>query len=130
MGKASLVGPDYVTSTQIMEALDAASLGIKVAVWMHPDEYNDWRLFLASPRLDKAHRDPTSSEFEVVHDAFEKAGIPPEDWPSLMIRPMSDRTVKEFRKRYAKFPLAEGWRIGPQSFGDRFIDDGVIYRVR
>ena len=125
MVKALLVGPDNISGNQILEALDAADLDVKVAAYMYPDEYQDWRLFLASPKLDKSEH-----EYGAVHDAFRNAGIPFDYWPTLMIRNMSDPTVRELRQRFRKDSNAEGRRIGGHSIGGRFIEDGIIYRVR
>ena len=125
MVKAPLVGPDALTRQQILDALDAAALNVKVAVYLYADEYEDWRLFLASPLLDKL-------EYKngPVHKAFEKAGMSISHEPTLMILPMSDPFIRELRKTWGKSPYAEGRRIGPESIGGRFIEDGIIYRVK
>lgn len=126
MDKAPLVEPDYRTGVEFLDALDNANLDVKVALWVYPTEYEEWRLLLASPVLDANF----SEQYGLIFDGFGAAGIPISHQPSLLVLKMSDPAVKELRRTYRKLKDAEGTRIGPQSFGGRFIEDGIIYRIQ
>jgi hypothetical protein len=43
---------------------------------------------------------------------------------------MSDKTIREMRKMYSKSKKLEGRNIGYQSFGDRFIEEAIAYRIK
>lgn len=111
---------------EFLEALDDANLGVKVALLAYPTEYDEWRLLLASPVLDN----DIGGQIGLVIDAFSNAGIMITDPPSLLILKMSDPFIKELRRTFRKVKDPEGRRVGPQSFGHRFIEDGIIYRIR
>jgi hypothetical protein len=125
MVKGLLVMPDFVLGTKYLKALDDAGLAIKVAALVYTDRYQDWRLLLASPQIDKRF----GEGIKMVLDAFDNAGVVREVHTPLMIRKMSDPMIRELRQ-YRKLPDAEGFRIGPQGFGNEFIEDGIIYRVK
>ncbi len=115
------MGPDLV------RALDASNLSINVAMWAFASEYEDWRFLLASKRLDEVeHREA----YGLVYEAIEAAGIPYERTPTLWVMEMSDRTIRDLRRQYAKRKLREGTQIGNQVFGDRFFEAGIVYRIR
>jgi len=124
--KAPLVEPDLRTGVEFLEALDEAKLDVRVALWVYPAEYEEWRLFLASPVFDE----DISEQYGLVRNAFRTAGIPIEHQPSLMIRKMSDPFVKELRRTYLKWKHLEGERMGSRSFGGIWIEEGIIYRIR
>ena len=52
MDKTALVSIDIETGAEILRALDRAGLKISVAVWALLAEYQEWRLMLASRKLD------------------------------------------------------------------------------
>jgi hypothetical protein len=43
---------------------------------------------------------------------------------------MKERFVRELRARYSKTEDTEGRRIDRQTIGDRYVEDGILYRVR
>jgi hypothetical protein len=128
MDKTVLVVRDLANGTEILDALDRANLGIRVAIWAYLNEYPDWRLVLASPRFDQS--DDLRDAFGLVNDALEAAGIPEEKQPSIIILKMSDKTIRDLRKMYAKWKGVEGRNIGNQLYGDRFIEEAIAYRVK
>lgn len=127
MDKAALVTIDLAKGTEWLKALDDSDLGVSVAIWVYLPEYENWRFVLSSRRLD-AVRLPKA--YGLVHDAFDRAGFPLERTPTLLILPMKDPFIRELRRTYGKAKTMEGRRIGGQLFGDRFIEDGVAYRIR
>jgi hypothetical protein len=127
MDKTILVVRDLAIGKQIMEALDRAKLGISVALWAYLAEYQDWRLVLASKRFDEIG---LREAFGLVNQALDAAGIPNRDQPSIVILKMTDKTIKDLRKTYAKFKNMEGDHIGNQLHGDRFIEEAIVYRIK
>jgi hypothetical protein len=127
MDKAALVTIDLAKGTEWLKALDDSDLGISVALWVYLTEYENWRFALSSRRLDSLQ---PSKAYGAVHVAFEQAGIPLRQTPSLLILPMKDTFIRELRRVFGKTKSVEGMRLGGQLFGDRFIEDGIAYRIR
>ncbi len=128
MDKTVLVVRDLANGTEILQALDAANLAIRVALWAYLSEYPDWRLVLASPRFDES--DDLRDAFGLVNDALEAAGIPDEKQPPIVILRMSDKTIRDLRKMYGKWKGVEGRNIGNQLYGNRFIEEAIAYRIK
>jgi hypothetical protein len=127
LDKATLVGADFRTGLELVQALDRSSLSISVALWLYSPEYEDWRFVLASRRLDAAE---PSEAYGLVHDGLTAAGISLEQTPSLLILKMSDPFIRALRRLYAKAKSVEGMRLGGQLIGDRFVGDALVYRIR
>jgi hypothetical protein len=71
-----------------------------------------------------------SEAYGLVHDALSADGIGVRQTPTLMILRMSDPFIRDLRRMYSKSKDVEGMRIGLQLFGDRFVEDGLVYRIR
>ena len=127
MVKTILLDSDLALGSRIVEWLDQADLAIKVAAWLYLEDYEDWRFALASPRLDAAGGAPA---YGLVNDALKAAGLPITKRPALLIYGMKERFLKELRAEYSKIEDPEGVRIGSRRFGARWVEDGVLYRVR
>src|ERR1700730_7488633 len=127
VGKAPLVTIDLAKGTEWLKGLDDSGLGVLVALWVYLSEYEDWRFVLASRHLDALKG---TKAYGAVHDAFERAGFSLEETPSLLILPMKDPFIRELRRTYGKARIVERRRLGGQLFGDRFIEDGIAYRIR
>ena len=50
-------------------------------------------------------------------------------YPPIMILPMTDPFIKQVRRLYGKSKGVEGINIGLQLIGDRFVQDGYLYRI-
>jgi hypothetical protein len=127
MDKTVLVVRDLANAAEILAALDRANLDIRVAVWAYLDEYPDWWLILASPRFDEGEIGDALGQ---VSDALKAAGIAYEKEPPIKILKMSDKTIRDMRKMYSKSKELEGRNIGYQSFGNRFIEEAIAYRIK
>jgi hypothetical protein len=68
--------------------------------------------------------------YGLVHDALEKAGVTLRETPTLFILGMNDPFIRELRRAFAKSKSVEGMRPGNQLFGDGFIEDSIVYRIR
>ena len=127
MAKTLLVAVDFAAGLKVLEALDRSTLSIKVALWAYFGDYEEWRFALASPHLDpiigpKAYR--------LVHETLEAAGISYEQTPPLMIFKMSDAFIRDLRRQFAKKRAVEGMHLGLQTFGNRWVEDSLVYRIR
>jgi len=123
MDHTLLVSVHVPVGAEILRALDAASLNIKVAAWMVLPEYEDWRLILASPTFDEAG---ISEAYGLINKALDRGEIPVARQPLFMTLPMTDPTIRELRRRKARH--MEGVRLGGM-IGGRFIEDGYVYRI-
>ena len=126
MDKAAFVNVDIERGAEILRALDEADLNVKVVLWLHLPEYEDWRLVLASRSFDAA--DPREA-YGLVHKALDAAGFPIEHTPALLILPMNDPSIRDLRRIFGKAKSVLGMRLGGQMIGDRFIEDGYAYRI-
>jgi hypothetical protein len=126
MGQALLVSIDLDTGTEILRILDEASLKVSVALWVLLEEYTDWRLLLASRRLDAAG--PLEAH-GIVNDALRAAAFPIENKPSILILPMTDPTVRSLRRIFGKTKSVAGMRLGGQQIGNRWVEDAYVFRI-
>jgi hypothetical protein len=125
MVKAALVGMDVEKGSRIVKILNDAGLQVKVALWAFLSEYDEWLLILSSAKFDAESR----GGYGLYHEALEAAGIGVEETPFTMILSTKDRFIRELRKKFAKAKRVEGARIYVQSIGDRFVDEGFLYRA-
>lgn len=124
MVKAVLVSIDLERGAEVLQLLDAAQLQIKVAVWLFSPDHENWFLVLASRQLDGSRQ-----AYGVVNEALREAGYPIEKKPSMMILPMSDPFIRDLRKRFSKAENVEGMRLGLQTIGNWFVEEGYVYRI-
>jgi hypothetical protein len=124
MVKTALVATDLAIGPRVLAALDSAGLSISVAIWLYPEEYEDWRFVLASRGLDAAS---PAGAYGLVHDALDQAGIPYVLHPTLMILAMKDPFIQALRQKFGKAKSVEGMRLGLQTIGDRYVEDAVVY---
>jgi len=126
MAQALLVSLDLDRGSEITRILDTAGLKVSVALWAVLGEYGDWRLLIASRRLDAVTQ---LEAYGLVDDALRAAGFPSEQRPSIVILPMTDPTVRELRRIFGKAKTVEGMRLGGQQIGKRWVEDAYVYRV-
>ena len=122
-----MVGLDISVGQDVVRALDNAGVKLSVAVWAELPDYVDWRLVLAGPGFDAVGLE---GYYRLLHKALAQAGFPPSNRPLTRIFPMSDPFIKALRRKYTKYKdIVEGHRIRYAMTGDRFIEDGYIYRI-
>ena len=90
-------------------------------------EYEDWRYVLASRSLDEAG---LVGGYRLVHNALEAAGIPYALTPPLMILKMNDPFIKALRRMFGKTKSVEGQRLDLYTIGNRYVEDGLVYRIK
>jgi len=126
MGQALLVNVDLDAGAEILRILDKAGVKVNVTLWVNLEEYSDWRLLMSSRQFDAVGRHKAAG---LVFDALDAAGFPVEKTMSILILPMTDPTVRALRRIFGKAKSVAGMRIGGQQFGNRWVEDGYVYRV-
>jgi hypothetical protein len=126
MDKAALVSIDIETGAEILRALDKADLKVKVAAWFQLPEYGDWRLVLASRGFDVPD---LRDAYGLIRKALEAEGFPIERRPTILVMRTSEPLIRDLRRIFGKTKSVEGMRLGGQTIGDRFIEDGYVYRI-
>jgi hypothetical protein len=126
MGQALLVSIDLDAGAEILRIVEHSGVKVNVALWVKLEEYSSWRLLLSSRQLDAAGK-----ASGLVFDALVAANFPVERTPAILILPMTDPTIRALRRYFGKTKglAAEGTRIGGQQFGNRWVEDGYVYRV-
>jgi hypothetical protein len=127
MDKTALVSFDIESGKEVVEALDRAGKAPKVALWAKLPEYEDWRLIIASDRLNQTG---SLYGYSQLNSALEQAGITLRKRPSILVRPMGKPFIKALRETFAKAADVYGMRLGGQTFGDQFLEDAFVYRIR
>ena len=126
MAKALLVNLDLDAGLDVLRALDAAEVPVKVALWAFLEEYEDWRLILASPKFDAVG---IPEGFGIIRKATDAAGITIDRTPALVPMRMNSPFIRELRRLFGKAKSVDGMRLGGQTIGGRYLEDAYVYRV-
>jgi hypothetical protein len=124
---ATLVSFDIESGQKVIDALDADGKNPNVALWAKIPDYEDWRLILASDRLDQSS---SFSGYTEINEAIRKAGIPIHRKPSIFLRSMDKPFIQALRRTFASTADTYGMRLGGQMFGDQYLEDAFVYRIR
>jgi hypothetical protein len=127
MGTAALVSFDIENGQSVIKALDDDGKDPNVALWAKLPDYENWRLVLASDRLDQSS---PFSGYSEINEAMEKAQIPINRQPTVFLRPMSNPMIQELRRAFGSTADTYGMRLGGQMFGDKYLEDAFVYRIR
>lgn len=127
MAPATLVNFDIENGDDVIKALDGAGKAPKVALWAKLPDYENWRLVLASDRLDQ--ESPTSGYSE-INEVLRKARIPSSKQPAILLRPMDNPMIRALRGLFGQTADTRGMRLGGQTFGDKYLEDAFVYRIQ
>ena len=127
MDNATLVNFDIENGQKVIDALDKAGKTPNVALWAQLPEYDDWRLVIASDRLDQSS---SLSAYTEINATLRNAGIPVNRTPSIFWRPMDKPFIQALRRTFSSAADTYGMRLGGQPFGDKFLEDAFVYRIR
>lgn len=127
MDTAALVSFDIENGKEVVEALDRDGKTPNVALWAKLPQYENWRLVIASDRLDQSS---SRSGYSEINEALKKSGIPIQREPSIFLRAMDKPFIMALRDIFAKAADTYGMRLGGQVFGDQYIEDAFVYRIR
>lgn len=126
MDRATLVSFDIELGRRVVDALDRSGLKPNVALWAVLEEYGDARLVLASRKLDQKSLRKADEE---VFLALQKEEMDFHSLPTTLVYRMSDKFIQALRDTFAKSQSVDGMRLGSQSFGDRYLEEGYVYRI-
>jgi hypothetical protein len=127
MDTFALVSFDIENGNSVIEALDRDGKNPNVALWAKLSDYGDWRLVIASEHLDQPSSMPG---YEGINEATRKAGISYRKRPTIYWRPMDTPFIKALRQRFSSADDTYGMRLGGQLFGDQYLEDAFVYRIR
>jgi hypothetical protein len=129
MDRNSLVSAEIDTGRKVIETLDKAGRSVDVALWADLPEYDDWRFVLASKKFNQAS---LRSGYLDLLKTLDQEGIPFRDRESILLQRMEDSFIKELRRKYRERSkgATEGLRIRREFFGEQFVDDAYVYRIR
>jgi hypothetical protein len=127
LDNATLVNFDIENGQKVIDALDKDGKTPNVALWAKLPDYENWRLVIASDRLDQS---PSLSGYSEINTAIRKAGIPINRKPSIFWRPMDKPFIQALRRTFASAKDTYGMRLGGQMFGDKYLEDAFVYRIR
>ena len=127
MAPATLVNFDIENGEKVIAALDKANKSPDVALWAKLPDYENWRLVLASDRFDQSSQ---FSGYSEINEAMDKAGIPIHRQPAIFMRPMNNSMIKALREAFASANDVYGMRLGGQKFGDKYLEEAFVYRIR
>jgi hypothetical protein len=123
----TLVSFDIENGEKVIGALDDAGRAPNVALWAKLPDYETWKLVIASELLDQIS---LRSGYTEINEALNKAGIPIHRQPTLLLRPMDNPMIQDLRRAFASTGDTYGMRLGGQRFGDKFLEDAFVYRIR
>jgi hypothetical protein len=126
MDKATLVGIDLLKSERIVSALESSRVRVSVAIWVQFPEYEDWRLVIASKDLDDLD---LGEAYLKVNRILKNAGMTVWDIPLIFIMQTTDRFIRALRKTFGKASTVVGMRLGAQTWGDRYVDEALAYKI-
>ena len=127
MDHAALVSFDIENGKRTIDALDESKKAPNVALWAKLPEYEDWRLVIASERLNQ---DSSRTAYEEIYAALRNANIPFHQRPTIFLKSMSSPMIEELRDAFGKATDTYGMRLGGQSFGDQYVEDAFVYRIQ
>ncbi len=127
MDKAALVNFDIESGEKVIEALDRDGKEPNVALWAKLPEYEDWRLVIASDHIVQTG---SLHPYAQINEAMEKAGISISRRPNVFLRPMDKPFIRALRNMFSKVADTYGMRLGGQTFGDQYIEEAFVYRIR
>ena len=121
MDQAVLVNLDIERGSRVVAALDSENRAPEVALLASLPQYETWRLVIASSTL-KGHEDLVAS--------LREAGIQASERPSVLLYSIEDSFIKDLRAKYAGKIDSLGTHLNSQKFGNQYIEDAFVYRIR
>lgn len=127
MGSPALVNLDIEFGDKVVKALDEDGKSPTVALWAKFPEFEKWRLVIASDRLNQ---DSPRLYYSELDEALKKVGIRFPGLPPMFLLPVKRPFIQALRRAFGAAKDTYGMRLGNQMFGDEFLEDAFIYRIR
>jgi hypothetical protein len=118
---------DIQRGADVVAALDQSKVKVSVALFAVLPDYGDWRMVLAARAFDELG---IRDAYGLLHESLSAVEIGPEKTPIILIFSMKDPFIRDLRRKFSKTKSVEGMRLGGQSFGSRFVEDGYAHRIR
>jgi hypothetical protein len=127
MDTSTLVNFDIENGKEVIDALDRDGKSPNVALWAKIPDYEDWRLVIASDRIDQTS---SLSGYTEINQSLKRAGFPFRRKPTISLRSMDKPFIQALRRTFASAADTYGMRLGGQMFGDQYLEDAFVYRIR
>lgn len=125
MAFATLVGFDVEFGAKILDFLDTAKFPAPVALWVRWEGQDHWHFVIGTPLYDRLG---LGGAYHKLVEALKPYDV---DFVYTPFRLESTRRpfIRALRQRYKKSGRTN-FRIGTQTIGDTWVDEGFVYRVR
>ena len=130
MVKTSLVESDIESGRQLLDEVNKIDphFLVEAAFWFFRPEVLEWRLFIATPLVDK--RGPASAYTDIQSALRSLAGSSWISMQDISVVSPADKLVMVIR-RAVSIPIgAKGVRLARTRVDDTYIDEAYVYRVR
>ena len=127
MDKTALVSFDIENGQRVIDALERAGIAPSVALWAVLPEYEDWRLVIASKYLNPLS---ISDGYGKINSAMQQAGMSFSNQPTIALRDINEPFIQALQNTFAQSLDTYGMRLGGQKFGNQYIEDAFVYRIR
>lgn len=108
---------------KLIEMLDP-HLEIRAAFWIFREEFNSWRLIIATPVVDEFG---PRAVYTKIHPFWTR--IDEFQGSEITVTGLGDPLVRAISKAVGKREGTNGKRFGPQVVDGTYIDDSYIYRM-
>ena len=126
MDKTILVGFDVEEGEKLLNKLDQTGLEITSAFWCYMDEYERYRLVIATPSFDKYGIRKTYEKIQKVLRSNEDIDLSLE---TVLVLSPNDRLNKAMRTKFSTGPGISGIRLTGNVIDGIYIEDAYIYRI-
>jgi hypothetical protein len=127
MDTATLVNFDIEQGQKVIDALDQDGKSPDVAMWAKFPEFENWRLVIASDQLDQSS---ALVGYTQINETLKRLGIPLQRRVPLFLRPVQRPFIQALRLAFSSAEDTYGMRLGGQMFGDQYLEDAFVYRIR
>ncbi|MEZ2347703.1 hypothetical protein [Terriglobus sp. RCC_193] len=124
MAETTLVGFDVASGEKVLDGLREAGVRIAVALWAKTSDYDEPRLFIASPDFNSASK---LEAYTRVDRAIQSKFV----WsaPNIMVLPMTDPMIVVLQRLFGSTRSVSGMRLGGQMIGNRYLEDAYVYQI-
>lgn len=126
MDTTALVEDEIAAGERLIDALDAAGFDVRAAFWMRLPESGDWRLFVASPTVERHGH--LAAYQELVRIARESR-IPTGVLHRVSLVFTSDPTVTLLRSAVSTGPGISRIIFRGNAINGVYIEDALLYRI-
>jgi hypothetical protein len=127
MVKTALVEKDIEEGKRLIEELDKTNFIVRAALWFYVSDADEWRLFIASPFVEK---EGPKKSYNFIQSVLAK--ISPTVSISLKeisVLKLSDDLIKTIRSAIRTGHGISGIRFTGNVINNTLIEDAYIYRM-